>query len=135
MTTNRYAALLDTSAIQRYDNDVAIGELLIMVAEEHRLIGVPVICAARALVENPMIEDSLALLLTQPVVDLLNVEAVDIHEVAALARQIERVGGLVDFGSVLYTSRRLGSPHIYTADPGVYEILGDGDPEIVYIGD
>lgn len=98
------AVVLDTSAVLAYaDGQVAVGELLTMVAEEGRLAAVPAVClgAARAAVIDEFGGQQLARLTSASAVAVLPLMPDEALEVGRLARP---AGGDLAAGHATYVA-------------------------------
>jgi predicted nucleic acid-binding protein len=95
VTLDPVAAVLDTSAVLAYaDGQVAVGELLTMIAEEGRLAAVPASClvAARAAVTDDFGVEQLVRLTRADAVAVLPLSADEALEVGRLARSAGDAG-------------------------------------------
>ncbi|MEU8420072.1 hypothetical protein AB0C15_04260 [Micromonospora sp. NPDC048835] len=92
------AAVFDASALTAYlEGNVAVGELMLEVADEGRQVAVPAAClaAAYASVADEIDAALLALMVTAPMIRLLPLDVGDVQDAGRLARAVD---GDISFG-------------------------------------
>ncbi|MEU8152883.1 hypothetical protein AB0B94_04375 [Micromonospora sp. NPDC048986] len=89
--SDQIAVVFDASALTAYlEGNVAVGELMLEVADEGRQVAVPATCLAVAFasVADEIDAALLALMMTAPMIRLLPLDAEDVRDTGKLARAL-----------------------------------------------